>query len=188
MIDLKIQIDGDKLKLVEDMLAHIPKGAERAVSRSMNRTIIGVRTIVTKSVTELYEIKSGDVRETIRIEKASPSKLSARLISSGPVIGLQRFKHSPKSARSRPKIGVRVRVRKDSPMEPYKGAFLTPSIQGIYRRTTRDRLPIERIYGPAVPSMVKTVTDEQQIQDQAGDRFIKELNHEVDFLLTKGKR
>lgn len=189
MIDIKIGIGGDKLQEVKDMLRHIQGGAQRATARAMNRTITGVRSTITSSVVELYEIKARDVRDTIRIEKATPDKLSARLISAGPVIGLQHFKYTPRSAaRNRPRFGIRVRVRKDSSMDPFKGAFMADSIEGIYHRTSRDRLPIERLYGPAVPSMVKTAVDEQDIQDQAGDRFIKELDHEAGYLLTKGKR
>lgn len=189
MLDVRLKVPYDELRRTRDLLQHVPQGAERATARAMNRTLEGARTEVVRSVTSTYIIRAADVRETITIDKASADKLQARLRSQGAVIGLQHFQHSPKAATNpRPKVGIRVRVRKDSRASALPGTFIAGGRIGIFQRAGRDRLPLERRFGPAVPSMVGTVVEEQQIERQAGDRFIRELNHEIDYLLTKGKR
>jgi hypothetical protein len=188
MIDVKLGVSGNQIQRTEELLGHIPGAAAKAIARAMNRTIEGTRTQIVRSVTGDYIIKAKDVRETIRIERASPSKLQARLISAGSVIGLQHFSFSPKTIKPRPKVGVRVRVRKDSKATAISGAFVSDSIQGIFRRKGKDRFPLERLHGPAVPSMITTVLDSRGLQEQAEERFVRELGHEVDWILKKGAK
>jgi hypothetical protein len=168
---------------VRKLLAGLPKGAETAISRAMNRTLDGARVELVRAVTADYLIKAGDVRETITISKASPSGLQARLSSRGSVLGLQHFQVTPKTTKPRPKVGVRVRVKRDSQASPIAGAFVAKRITGVYRRTGPGRLPIERLFGPAVPSMIGTELD-GGIQDKVEDRLERELVHQAEFLLS----
>lgn len=185
-MDLKIGFDQKQLADVEKLLDHIPRGAERACSRALNRTTTGVRTQATRSIRDIYVIKAGDVRETMRVDKATPNKLRARLVSRGAVLGLQHFSYSPKNPNQRPKIGVRIRVRKASSAKPIAGTFLISGKTGIFQRKGKERFPLERKSGPAVPSMMKTAVDERGLQEKAEERLARELEHEVDYLL-KGK-
>lgn len=187
MIEVKLDAAIAEVSRAEKLLGHIPGAAHKAVSRALNRTMDGVKTEISRQVPKEYEIKISDVKKTIRIDKATPERLMVRLVSSGPVIGLQHFRFAPKAVRPRPVRGIRVRVLKSSKLETVDGAFITDSMQGIYKRKGNDRLPIERKYGPAAPSMIMSSVDRNKLDQKAGERFIKELSHEIDWVLTRGK-
>ena len=175
------------------LLQGIDKGAKKAISRALNRTSVGARAEIVKAIHQTHEIRSRDVREAIKIKKAHWGNLEAQVHSLGAVNPLEQFNHSPKGYQlPRPKVGVRVKVRKGSKGGVIPRTFFRANNPHIFRRITDDsKSDLEKLFGPAIPSMMRVVLDEdaeQGIQDRAETRFNRELNHEIDFMLSKGAK
>lgn len=213
-MDIEVTLDRRALKGTLAALMAVPKEGPRVISRSLNRTIVGTRVQVIRSIRDLYTIKAGDVRDKLKIEKASPGHLVAVLKGvqgtndgKARTPGLQHFRHSPTNAvngRSRRK-GVRVKVRKDRSGGVIKGTFLLPGKIGIFRHSNVIKLTterpyiikteprktyikhyaIERLFGPDVPGMMKTTVDVGKLDVVTLDRLVKELDGALTFLLSK---
>ncbi len=193
MIHADISISGDVLKSTHELLAHIDKGAEKAIAHALNRVAVGARFEIVKAIGEKHEIRARDVRNAIKIKRASYNKLQAQVDSTGTVIPLEDFKHSPSGYNQpRPKIGIRVKVRKDRSGGVIPGTFFIPNNPHIFQRETEDpRSKLLKMYGPAIPSMMRVVLDEegeQGIQDRAEARLEREIQHEIDYLLMNGAK
>jgi hypothetical protein len=191
MIYAQIGFDGDSVEKAFDLLKDFSngKGPERAMTHALNRTAVGARADIIRAIRETYEIRAGDVRNVIKIRKATFSSLEGRVESSGAVLPVEQFRHSPTGfAMPRPKVGVRLRARRDQPGVRIPGTFYIPGNPHIYRRTTDDpRSSLKRLFGPSIPSMMRVVLDDdeqQGIQDRAEQRLLRELEHEIDFMLS----
>lgn len=208
MLDIRLKVRPTQRAAVESLLKAIPGGARKAMARALNRTIEGVRTDVVRAITESYAIRARDVRETMAIERAKPERLFAWLRSRGHVIPLDRFETRPTGpTRTRPPIGVRVRVKKGAAGRAVAGSFfvgftvtqarrvtrggqrggdVSRRIEGLFMRVGAGRHPIRRLQGPSVPSMMGSVLDRnEEIQERALDRLEREVAHEADFLLQR---
>ena len=195
MIMVKIGFDEDLIARTEEQLADIEYGAERAICRALNRTCVGARAEIVRAIYGGYFVHARDVRQAISIKRATYSDLSAEVRSEGAVIELFKFRHSPiKRLNPEPRVGVKVYVKRGGGGAAVPGTFIATvgGHPGIFKRLTEARdSKLERLYGPAIPSMMKTVLDddsEQGIQDRAEARMVRELEHKVDFLLTGGAR
>jgi hypothetical protein len=198
MLDIRVEPDKKQYSDINELLKHLPGEAEKATVMALNKTIKGVRSEVVKAVTATYLIKAADVRETIDVKGATKNDMQATLKSRGSVLGIQHFRHSPKKALPRPKVGIKVQDRRDSKGGKLPGTFVIDGLEGIFRRENAARLykrgkragsagiHLERVPGPAVPSMISTVIDEQNLQEKAGDRMAKELDAAVNMILVKG--
>lgn len=183
----------------EEMLKHLPGQAAKAVSRAQNRALVGLRAEVVKEVGNTYTVKATAVRASLSIRKSTPDHLEAVLRSTGAVIGLREFKHTPVLPGRTKAKGVRVQVRKDSGGKVLPGTFIAKmnsGHMGVFRSSRRVEQkpgekaritwPIKEPQGPAVPSMIKKVTEETVLLQRAEDRFVRELDHEIGHRLLKG--
>ena len=184
MIDI-----ASELLRAHSILGHIKNGAPRAISNALNRTIDGVKTDIVREVTSRYDIKPGKVREAIKVNKSFSTTLRASVSSSGSPIPLIQFNVSP-SRPGKQKTGVQLRASvKRSGGRPIPGAFVA-NIGGklqVAVRTGKPRTPTKQLFGPAVPVMMGEVNIHALIMENAESRFAKRIEHEIAFLLSKGK-
>lgn len=195
MIHTECAFEGKALENVYELLGELGDGkeAERAITHVLNRVAVGARADIVKAIPQLYEVRARDVREAIKIKKARFEDLRAEVHSRGSVIELFDFKHSPEAhTKPAPPVGVRVKVRKDKPGGRIPGTFLLKGHEHIFQRTNpNDKRYFTRLYGPAIPSMMDVVLGEegqQGIQDKAGERMVRELGQQLDYMLTKGAK
>ena len=80
---------------VERKLAEITDKSKLVMMRAMNRTASVVNTSVKKEVSARYFISQKKISETLHIENASTSNLTALVVSQGSKLGLEKFKVSP---------------------------------------------------------------------------------------------
>lgn len=183
-----IKVDAEKIKEVEKQLGSFSNKAPTVISRALNRAAENARTNAVKKAREEYEIKAKDVRGTISITKANKSFLGARVESKGERIPLDRFKVSPKNPRPKkpPKV-LKVAVKKNG-LKDLIGAFVA-DIHGnkVFTRKGKSRLPIERLFGPAVPQMLGNQDVKAFIESEAQKVFDKRLDHEIQRVLEGGK-
>ncbi|MBP1926850.1 tetrahydromethanopterin S-methyltransferase subunit G [Sedimentibacter acidaminivorans] len=112
----------DRLKIE---LGNLEKQIPNATVSALNRTLKFTKTNTDKLVREEYAVKSGRVKETLKIHKASKKKLNAYIESKGSTLTLASFPHNPKSPGTRRKT-VKVKIKKN---EGYKS--ITPRINPL---------------------------------------------------------
>lgn len=182
---MSVTYEKRSIELAQEMLNDIPKGAETAVARAFNRALITGRAAATKEVTKRYAIRSGDVRYTFRLKKATKSDLSAELISGGGALPLRAFSHKPKTdttgAKRKP---IRVTI-KAGDTKTFTTSFVWNN--NIYMRLGEKRLPIKKMFGPSVPSMLGDEDIVDKVQDIMAEAAEKRLEHELNRL-AEGKK
>lgn len=163
--------------------------AEREVfptahARALNRSIMMIRTRTVRAVARQMGIKQKDVRDRVRITKASPAKQNATAEFRGAAFNIVRFKaRQTKRGVSAAPWGQR---------RMYRGAFVA-TINGVRvvmirrRRGTRraPRLPIRPVLGPGI---AKTAAEEQvaaQREDVMRTVYPAELRRNLGVLVDR---
>lgn len=188
MSRVAIRVDPQSLARAQDLLRDVANGAEKALARALNRTLDGARTLTARELAAIVTAPQKIVRESLSVSRANAGKLSATLTLRGKNIPLIDFSHS------QIKQGVSVKVFRDRPRERFRHAFIARMRNGhvgIFERQTLagkpvGRLPILERHGPSVPTLYERspgVSD--KIESESSDRMLRELDHEVDFLLAK---
>lgn len=184
MIDMAI--DGTDLTKARRVLETLGDKARPIVAKALNRAARGIPTDASKFTRQTYNVKARQVKESFSVQYANKNDLMAYAQSKGGTISLYRFGARPRHPRGRrPRRGVSVKVmdvRKKIP-----GSFIAAPKGGIgiFRRKGSSRFPIEKLYGPSVPQMVDNVDAIPDIEHGAEERFSKNLEHEIDYKLSK---
>lgn len=185
-----IEIDTRTFREVEKTLGRYKSKTPTALSRALNRAISTTRTVAAKKTREEYYLKSKDIKDTMETVKASRSNLGALVVSKGERLGLDNFRFKPKKPRPKNPPTLQVAVKRDG-YKKLKSAFVTDINENgkplIFERVGKSRLPIKRMYGPAIPQMLGNEETKEFAYDQAADTFHKRLDHEVKRVLERGR-
>lgn len=128
------------------------KGYRRAAVRALNKTATQARNQSARTVRETLNIKAGDAKKLLTLQRARPSRLRSGVGATYNKIPLIRFN----SVRQLKRGGVSVRVRKDQPPLRLRNAFIAtmPSgHKGVFYRKGRRRLPILEAHGPSLQTV-----------------------------------
>lgn len=177
-----IEITTKTIKDVERRLGKYKSKAPIVLYRALNRAASNLNTNLKRETRKRYVIKSRDIK--LDISKASRYKLRAEVKSEGERIPLEKFKVSPKVPRpKKPPRSLKVQVKKDG-MKELMHAFIT-NIQGnkVFQRKGKSRLPIEKLFGPAVPQMARNKETVRYIEKEAVSTYEKRLQHEIKRVL-----
>lgn len=179
-----ITFDDSQKRRSELLLAGIRNGASKAASRAINRAILTARSESINKAREEYTVKAKDVRETLKISKATPRRPIAVISSLGAPLPLSSFQVSPKTVNGKRRSAIRVSVKKGG-RQSFDRAFIArPSGQiDVYERAGKKRLPIRKLFGPSVPQMVGNPKVISHIADKAREMMDKRLDHEIGRLL-----
>lgn len=183
-----IEIDDRVIKEVEKTLGQYKAKAPVVLSRALNRAASTTKTAAAKKTKEDYYIKSKEIKDTMKTIKATRGSLGALVTSVGEHVPLDKFRYKPKQPRPHNPPKLQVAVKKDG-YKKFPGVFVT-DIQGnkIFKRVARERLPIYRVSGPAVPQMLSSEEIREHTEKQAVETFLKRLDHEVKRVLERGKK
>ncbi|MCT4543291.1 MAG: phage tail protein [Vallitalea sp.] len=184
-----IKVNSLDIAIVEQKLGSFKNKAPTAISRALNRAAANAKTNTSKKVREGYNIKAKTIRETIDVNKANKNKLRSSVKSKGEKVSLSKFKVSPANPRpTRPPKVLKVSVKKDTGLKEILGAFVA-NINGnkVFERTTKSRLPIKQLYGPAVPQMLGNEVVRKSIEEEARKTYLTRLEHEINRVLEKSK-
>ncbi|MCZ8520130.1 MULTISPECIES: phage tail protein [Paenibacillus] len=179
-----ITVSQEDLKRAGKTMADVERAMPKLYSAALNRTIQGMRTEAGRKVRETYDVKLSDVRPTLSIKRASPGDLVAILDSRGPNTPLIRFKTTPrKPPKRQPKV-LKASVKR-SGGKPIPGAFVTQvgGHIGVLKRKGKARLPIEELFGPPVPVMLREPGVKEHLEAEAERRMSQRLQHELKRLL-----
>lgn len=196
-----VSVSEDQIKKAETLLQQFPGESKKALARSLNRATVAGQTAAIKNLREGYHVRAGDIRSTIRLSKASPSRLSAEINSKGSAIRLIKFKVNPKTVNARRRTPVRVGVAKGG-QSVIKAGFIARmpnGSTGVFERTGkfktaragryagRKREMIEQKFGPSVPQMLGNKTVVKEISERATEMLDKRLDHEINQILSGGR-
>lgn len=181
----KIVVDKAELERVQQKLGELQHKAPNVIANALNRSISNISANIPKEVRQKYHIKAVDVKETLKIFKASASKLQGEVKSSGKTIGLDKFKVSPKTVNHKRKSQLKIAVKKGGTKQ-ILGAFIA-SVNGIkvFKRDGKSRLPISRLMGPSVPQMIGNDETVNKINQEANNTYETRINHEINRLLSR---
>jgi hypothetical protein len=191
MIDIDFQ-DLDKLRKQFD-----PKVVNRALNSAINKTANKARTFISKKIREKYNVKAATIKHSLsEIRRKDPKDLVAERVLqyTGPHLVLSHF--GARVARipgSRHK-GASVLVRKDRGRKIVKGrhgygGFIIVDKKynhlNVYERETKERYPIDALFGPSVAEMISATETFNAIDAFVGAEMPKQLEHELDYFLGK---
>lgn len=207
MTRFEVQVDPAQIKEVRDRLDYLKNGANRALSRALNKTASKAKTIASKAIRQQVNLSAAYVRETLKgpangLEyKATVSKLEAKLSAPQRGIRLDRFLVSPAPSRAgKPAMGEEPRVKvKASGSEvtlwsgfwvraKNSGGFLIAVRNDVLRKLGMKQqisgaLGYSALHGPSVSQVFTQVKD--SISPDLTPVLADNLQHEMDWLLLK---
>lgn len=169
---------------IDRAFAQIGERAPHALSRAMNRAVVTARTVMAREIAEDTKLGVRAVTKELKVTKARPDALQARLSVTGSKIPLIEWK--PTVSRRR---GVRAKLP-----PPGKGVYphafiatMKSGHRGVFQRKTlgkgSKRLPIHELRGPALPSVFAKLSPKAVAAGQ--ESLMKNFEHELEFELSK---
>lgn len=206
---IKVGINERNLSSAIQHLTGIKNGLPLAIMRAINRTLSGVKTDAQKAVKEHVTLPMKHIRPAFYVRKASKNNMAgyvAAAMNYKPA--LIDYRVRPKTpyrkarwlsvGRSggsvweaggrRPKKGVSGQIFSQGRRQVFPGSFVQEMASGhvgIFRRTSKDRLPIRELFGPSVPDVLRQPDVLSAVEAKAQERLNARLDHEVQYLLSK---
>ncbi len=194
------------IERVSLILAGVPGGAEKALSRVIDRARSTVRTTALKGITNVYAITQKDVRAETNINmhtRKENSGIVGEVWFSGAAIPLYRFNVTPKTPTPRTSEHVRAGVLKGR-QTLLKNAFvalMTSGHYGVFERVSGKYMEArggkknkhtqaigngiyDQFYGPSTAQMAANSVVLSEVEDAAMDTINKRLEHEISRLLN----
>ena len=181
---MNITVSAPALERANNALRRISGAFPRAVANATNRTLEGLRTDAVSETKDRYFVKAGDVRKTLTLKKANSANMAGVMLSRGARKSLAEYKLTPTAPRKGRQAALKGAVKRDG-LKSLGNAFLVRR-GGKYRpyiRTSSGRWGIEPLISPAIPQIIKNEEAVKLMEQKAGQRFEKRLDHEVLRLL-----
>lgn len=176
-----------------------PKTVDKALDWAVKATARKAATRISKETRQRYDIKAGDIKRRLSIERVERDAGRA-LLYTGSRLPLAQFKPKEKWVSVTPKRrvksgprkgsmarrrGVTVRVRKDKGRQLVQGGWLAKG--QIFRRADKDdnkSRPVPR-FGPSIPEMVDNPQVMQEAQQLVRRDLPEQFNGRMEYLLNK---
>lgn len=199
-MDIRVTIDQNDLNKVKSMLSGIENGADKALTRSINKTTVNSQTYMVKKTGAHFNVKAARIKKDFDIKKATYSKTSASVDVTSEPIGLINFggKQLKKNK------GVSVKVLKKGPREKLGSGFFVKVKKNLHigERTYehRGQKPVRPIayaklpkmykkfkvkYGPRLNSYLERPDVRADVEEHAAERMSVNLLHEADAILNR---
>ena len=178
---MRLDVQSDVTQVTRMLNDLAQKNVPIAAARALNKTITNVRTEASRAIRIERALSAKVVKAALNTSKATRYKLTASLTASGRPIPLREYaaRETLKGVTVKVSPGARKRIKVNG-----NAAFLIDKYGGhVFVRTTNERLPIEKRYGPSIPStflkgaVVKAFT--KVGSDNWPKRFQEELNYEL---------
>lgn len=211
MAQLEININPAQIREIEAMFAGIKNGSKRVLTRAVNKTLTGVKTDMVDEAYQDLNVTKKIIRDAIRINRAAWTKLTGKASRTGKPLALAKFsgtrqtkkgvsakvlragarsilKHAFIAKMKSGHIGVFWReeqvgtaTRKWTPEQAAWFGTLPRTPKGIGGLRTH----IQELSGPRVEDILSSPDHWRVIEAKAGDRFVKNMEHEVNFELSR---
>lgn len=198
---ISVEIDPTQVQEIRDRLDYLANGANRALSRALNKTASKAKTLSSRAIRDQVNLSAAYVRERLKGPangweyKATVTKLQAKLSTPKRGILLREFSTNTVAAPGRPPKPIKVRVA--AKLETIYSAFwvwtkgshvLTPAVRNeILRRLgmtrTFDNGPFTVLHGPSLSQVFTDVKD--SIAADMSALLAENMAREMDWLLQK---
>lgn len=182
MIVLRMQ----HVETLEALFAKTPKEARILFARTINQSAEAVRVQASRDIRAKYWIRAENIKNAIKIDKATVRKLSAHVLTSGPVIPLMKFDVTPTMPDIMP---VHARVKKGGSRELIENGFVARVKNrhvNVFTRKEKSRFPIKGRYGPSIAQMMREATVIANMEAHAQETLDKQMEQEINRLLYGG--
>lgn len=173
---------------------------DRALASALNKTVEQGRTQMIRQITDEYVIKASDVRERLRIGRATFRQgsfaMSATLAAGGKrsmnllrfverMVTLAEMRRRNKKEGGAPQL--RFRIKKSGGKQVLPGAFIATANGGtaVFQRVGKGRYPIKAISTISVPSMFNQKRINAAVVTAMQQRFPDIAAREIAFYISK---
>lgn len=197
---MEIRVDTKDLKSVEKSLSRLKGSVPKVQIRALNKTLTGVKTDKSAAIREDLNLKKKYVGGHIKVYKAGGGKVGGRVSTTSKPVGLINFTGTRQIRK-----GVSIKVKKKGARKIISHAFIAAAkgskqVFGREFKGTRKafkpgfpyaalprsyRYPIRRMAGPRLTDNLGKPAVIKKIEIRAGDRLIKNIDHEVTRELAK---
>lgn len=173
-LELTVDFKFEPVRQLVDRVA-APK-VNRALATAVNGTLGNVRTQAAKQIRVKSSLPAKDVKRGLSIWRATANNLAGNVRGVGKPHSLKRFK---------PRMTKRGAVAKVwGTRQSFAGAFTNDFLGGhIYKRTSKKRYPIKKLYGPGVAQVMaqeEVFSALQQIgQERLSANVIRQLDRAI---------
>lgn len=148
---------------------------------TVNRAAKSAFSQTSKFIRATYNIKKSDLDKNAKISKATKSNPHLTLTIYCKAISLYKFRGG------KAKKGARATIRKGSRKE-YKGTFVAPMPNGhtgIFKRVSKERLPIKELYGPSGMQLFGSDESFAYIRKVYRIEFEKQIQANLKYYINK---
>lgn len=185
MIGLDVKADVKKVQLFLRSLSS--QGTKRATSRALNKTGVTVRAEAARRIQQKRNLRIGEIKKQMRLERATVNKLLTTVTVSGRPISIRHFATAGKR-------GVTVKIERGGKRTRLQRngnkAFINAAWRpGVFVRKSKRRLPI--VAWPPVPGLPTVLVQDQIVQalkQLASETFQKRFREEMNYEIQKAKR
>jgi hypothetical protein len=185
MARVEIKYNPHQMARINRLLEAYPKQKGKVLSRGINKTALSARGKIVKELHDKTKLQQKAIRGSIRYFKATTTWWSALLRLSGKGISILRFK-----ARQTKK-GVTYTEPATGSQILIAHAFIATMPQGgagVFTRVGKERLPIEKHYGPGLSEIYTKAPDVvNRIQRQTGKDLTKNVMAQVRLVLAQAR-
>lgn len=181
-----IEITAETMERAQKMLAHIPKGTERAFSNAINRALTHTKSQAFKEARKVYAVNLKDLNSATatRVQKASTGNTVGYVLFSGVKIPLFKFNLSVGSEKKSKHIKAGLMKGSWTAFEHAFIAQMNSGHIGIFEREGDERLPISEIMGLSGAQMIQNVEVTDRLSEDAQKKFEQRVEHEIDRILN----
>lgn len=189
---INLQISNAALGRAVSSLQSLQREFPQAVSRTVNRTMNGMRTDAVRETHKKYFVSAGDVRKSITFRKASAGALMGAMVSRGKRHSLADYQLTPSKPNPGRKSTLKGAVKREGGLKSLGPAFLVKRGSGRYFPFLRigsgagsSFKGIQSLISPSMPQIIKNEETVRAMERGAEERFAKRLEHEIAFMLEK---
>lgn len=167
---------------IESLIRTYEHKFPKAIARALNRAGTSTRALMSSLAAKDMGLKTGTVKDQIKVTPAAESRHVVRLTATGKRIPLIEWVRDKNLAPTRGRRGRGVSARLPGGAGRYPHAFIArmPSGHvGVFQRRATGRLPIYQLHGPSLPKVFEKFTPEGLAR--GGESLKKNLIHELRF-------
>lgn len=195
-IDLVLRINPETMEELQETLASVPNGANRAMAAAINRTLGTGITRIKRRLAGILNLPSNTILHTMRTERATPQNLEGHIVFSRKAMSLLDF---DATGGGKNDTGIDVMVFKGK-AEHHDHWFISNTKRGqqfVFDRAkggggSSGRVPRGPTKGKFGPTVVGVVANHPGTLDDINDQDLspilkKNLESQVDRLLERRK-
>ena len=182
MISVSVKAD---VKAVEHALGKAKRSVVIAASMSaLNKTIKNVQVEAAREIKQHRALPIGEIKRSLLVRRATKYLLRATLIGSGRPISLSHY--GARQTTSGASVLVDPSRGRKTVSRYGNKTFQVQSLgNNVFVRTGRRRLPIEKLFGPNIPSAMLKSAVKSAMTRVATTNWPKRFNEELSYRLRR---